>query len=98
MGAVALEPARLDHLLRRGAELWRDFLANRGGLFHGFIPADHRSAHDRLVLEGGRHDSFLELGSGIGLITILADLCGYDAYGIEIDPELYELSYALNEE
>lgn len=88
----------LDHLLRRGTELWRDFLAGRGSLFHGFIPADHRGAHEVLARERDRAHSFLELGSGIGVITILADRLGFDAYGIEIEPELFETSRELNEE
>ena len=64
---------RLDDLLRRGAELWRDFQAGRGSLFHGFIPADHRGAYEVLVRERDSSHSFLELGSGIGMITVLAD-------------------------
>jgi len=97
MGPVT-SPDPLDHLLRRGAELWRDFLAGRGSLFHGFIPADHREAHAVLAEERARAHSFLELGSGIGVITLLADRLGYDAYGIEIEPELYETSRALSDE
>lgn len=91
-------PERLEHLLRRGSELWRDFLAGRGGLFHGFIPADHRGAHEALLAERPRCHSFLELGSGIGLITVLAALQGYDAYGIEIDSELVAIARDLDAE
>ena len=32
------------------------------------------------------------------MITLLADRLGYDAYGIEIEPELYETSRALSDE
>lgn len=87
-----------DGLLRRGAELWRDFLAGRGSLFHGFIPADQRDALDVLRAERERCHSFLELGSGIGVITLIADQLGYDAYGIELEEELFDTSIALNDE
>jgi SAM-dependent methyltransferase len=91
----ALDPGRLDELLRWGAEAWRDFLAGRGGVFHGFIPADHRGAYEALLARRGDAHSVLELGSGVGLITILADLLGFDAYGIELDPELFGISLDL---
>ncbi len=91
------DPA-LEHLLRRGAELWRAFLAGRGSLFHAFIPADQREAHAALQLERERCHSFLELGSGLGVITLLADRLGFDAFGIEIEPELHRAACDLNEE
>ena len=36
----------------------------------------------------GRAVSFLEWGSGTGVITIMADMLGFEAYGIEINPAL----------
>ena len=43
------------------------------------------------------HDrgSFVELGSGAGVVTILADLLGFDAYGIELDPWLVDAAARL---
>lgn len=93
-----LDPELLDGLLRAGAEAWRDFSQTHGGTFHRFIPADYRDAHDLLVRERGRANSFLELGSGFGVVTILADLLGYDAYGIELEPELVDVSIGLAED
>lgn len=95
---AGLAPAVLEHLLRAGAEAWRDFSQAHGGTFHRFIPADYRAAHDLLVRERARSTSFLELGSGFGVVTILADLLGYDAYGIELEPELVDVSTALAED
>lgn len=88
----------VEALLREGAEAWRDFLSGRGKLFHGFIPADLRGALE--ALEPLRHEcqSFLELGSGIGVITILADLLGFEASGIEVVPELLDTSRRLAEQ
>lgn len=88
----------LRPLLRDGAEAWRDFLASRGKLFHGFIPADAQGALEALMPLRDECQSFLELGSGIGLITILADLLGFEAYGIEIVPELWDTSVRLAED
>lgn len=88
----------VDALLRRGAEAWREFLSGRGKLFHGFIPADTRAALDALHPLREDCQSFLELGSGIGVITILADLLGFEASGIEVVPELLDTSRRLAEE
>lgn len=40
--------------------------------------------------------TLLDLGSGKGDVVYLANLCGLDAYGVEIDPQFYEKS--LNKE
>jgi hypothetical protein len=38
---------------------------------------------------------FLEWGSATGVITIMADLLGYEAYGIELDPGLVDTAREL---
>lgn len=92
---MAHDDSRVDELLRTGAEAWRDFLANRDDHFHLFIPADQRAVYERLRGLRSEAHSFLELGAGMGIITILADLLGFDSYGIEIEPELVSASRAL---
>ncbi|MFT5049116.1 MAG: hypothetical protein ACI8QZ_000506 [Chlamydiales bacterium] len=94
-GSGRLTPEMLDGVLRLGAEAWRDFSASAEGRFHRFIPADGALAHEALRGLKSRAHSFLELGSGAGVITILADLMGFDAYGVEIEPELVELAQDL---
>lgn len=89
---------RLDVVLRRGAEIWRDWCVEHEGLFHRVIPADHALAIEALRTELPRAHSFLELGSATGVVTILADLLGFDAYGIEIEPRLVDVAEALAEE
>lgn len=89
---------RLDEILRLGSEAWRDFCAERSGEFHRVIPADHALAIDVLRDLRERNNTFLELGSATGVITILADLLGYEAYGIEIEPSLVETAERLAEE
>ncbi len=85
-----------EELVRLGAESW-DRFGERPGVFHRFIPTDPRGAREQLEARRPRADSFLELGCGVGVITILADLLGYEAYGIEIEPALVQESWRLAE-
>lgn len=56
--------------------------------FHPFVAADYEVV--RAALEQRRHPGlrFLEWGSATGVITVMADLLGFEAYGIELDPAL----------
>jgi len=87
----------LEDLGRAGDEVWKRHRDRRGGAFHGFVPADHQGAHEALVALRERADNFVELGAGAGVITIVADLLGFDAYGIEIEPWLVEAATDLAE-
>jgi hypothetical protein len=95
-GVDAALLARLEALGREGGEIWRRFDREvRRHEFHPFVPADYERML-RLLLElrapGLR---FLEWGSATGVITIMADLLGFEAYGIELDPELVEIARGL---
>ncbi|MFT7671037.1 MAG: SAM-dependent methyltransferase [Planctomycetota bacterium] len=81
-------------LILRAAAAWETFTQSNQG-FQRFIPADYPGAlmELRRLKEGA--DTFLELGSGVGLITVMADLLGYDSYGIEIHPALMDESLKL---
>jgi protein-L-isoaspartate O-methyltransferase len=58
-----------------------------------FVPSDYELACRTLdALPRGR---FCEWGSGMGLVTGMAEILGFDAYGIEIDADLAERSRAL---
>lgn len=94
---MALTDEVLAAVIRDSAELWEEFRLRRGGNFSHLIPADLAGAASALRDLRPRADSFLELGSGVGSITILADLLGFDAHGIEIEPELIETSRDLAE-
>ena len=83
-----LTDERFEELVRLGSEAWERCAAERGALFHPFLPADPQAARELLAARPEGAETFLELGSGVGVITIVADLLGYDAYGIEIVPEL----------
>jgi hypothetical protein len=45
-----------------------------------------------------RDMSFCEWGSGLGAVTILASQLGFDAYGVEIEPDLVSAARCLSAE
>ena len=88
--------ARLDAVCAEGQAIFERFDRNvRERAFHPFVAADYEVV--RAALLGLRADGrrFLEWGSATGIITILADLMGYDACGIEIDGSLVETARAV---
>lgn len=91
----ALSESTLRELLRAADDTWERHKRRQQGTFHGFVPSDHRDVHDRLAALRDRHVSFVELGSGTGVNTIIADLLGYEACGIEIEPWLVDAAEEL---
>jgi hypothetical protein len=81
--------ARIDAVCEEGREYWHRFDAEvRQERWHPFVAADYdnvRIALESLYAPGRR---FLEWGSATGVITIVADLMGFDACGIELDSSL----------
>jgi len=85
--------ARLHALREEGWEFFDRFdrtVRERG--FHSFIASDYDRVQEALIAHRAEGLSFLELGSGSGVITIMADLLGYAAAGIELDVELVKTS------
>jgi hypothetical protein len=83
-------------VIRDGREAWERFdrvVRQRG--FHPFVPADYEAVLERLAGLRALGLRFLEWGSATGVITILADLLGFEAYGVELDPRLVEAARAL---
>lgn len=67
-----------------------------------FVPCDFVLAHHALrtivelnLASGGR---FVEWGSGIGAVTCLASQLGFDAVGIEIEPDLVQMAEMLSDD
>ena len=89
--AAPLPPA-LCRFLDAGMELTRDFIDSRGSdPIPAFVPSDYHIVLQALIqLErrGLAHGSFCEWGCGLGIIAGAASLIGFDACGIEIDPDL----------
>src|SRR5262245_26403950 len=81
--------ARLASLHEEGQEMWNRFDREvRQREWHPFLPADFATVTRTLLSVRGPGLRFLECGSAMGIITITADLLGFEAYGIEIDPDL----------
>lgn len=91
----SIAEATLERLVREGARAWEEFRAHASERHHLFVPCDQRGAYEALVALRPRVSSFVELGSAAGVVTIMADLLGLDAYGIELEPWLVERSIAL---
>lgn len=95
----ALPPAlraRIDSVCEEGRAYWHRFDAEvRQDHWHPFVAADYdsvRTALESLRAPGRR---FLEWGSATGVITIVADLMGFDACGIELDASLVQVARDL---
>jgi hypothetical protein len=93
----SIPAATLDRLLGAGNEAFEEFQVLARERFHLFIPCDHRGAYEALRTLGSRARTFVELGSAAGIVTIMADLLGFEAYGIEIEPWLVNRSIELSE-
>jgi hypothetical protein len=87
---------RLDALCADGWELWERFDRTvRERRFHPFVPADYEVVRAALLPLRASGRRFLEWGSASGVITIMADLMGFDACGIELDASLVETAREL---
>lgn len=96
-----LDPALRSQLLSlygEGQEIWDRFdVEVRRHAWHSFVPADYQRVQRALLPLRGPGLKFLEWGSATGVITIMADLLGFEAYGIELDPELNAIARGLAE-
>jgi len=88
---------RLEEVIARGEAAWDRLHDSTNERYHDLVLSDHREAIPwlrRLHAPGAR---LVELGAGVGLMTIVADLLGYEAVGIEIEPELVDNAIELAE-
>lgn len=65
--------------------------------FHGYVSADYLAVYETLKQYEGQSINFLEWGSGLGVVTIMASRMGFDAYGIESEEELVDIANLLAE-
>ncbi len=97
--APELDPAlraRLEALTEAGHEIFDRFdLEVRAEHWHPFVPADYARVMEALLPLRGTGLRFLEWGSATGVITIMADMLGFEACGIELDPGLVHTARAL---
>ncbi|TFG44542.1 MAG: class I SAM-dependent methyltransferase [Gemmatimonadales bacterium] len=97
VAAVAPElESRLAALREAGWALFDKFDHDvRDQRFHPFVAANYESVLEALIATRAPGLKFLEWGSATGVITIMADLLGYEAYGIELDASLVETARKL---
>lgn len=90
--------ARLALLIDEGWEMWRRFDDDvRRHDWHPFVAADYERVLSTLLALRRPGLRFLEWGSATGVITIMADMLGFEAYGIELDPRLVRMARSLAE-
>jgi hypothetical protein len=87
---------RLLDLCQEGWEVWDRFSRSRDiGDFHPFIAAEYEPVLEAMIPHRGENLKFLEWGSATGVIAILADLLGFEAYGIELEGDLVQMAREL---
>lgn len=88
--------AQLAELIDEGWAIFERFDADvRQKRFHPFVPADYDQVLRALLALRAPGQRFVEWGSATGVITIMASLLGFDAYGIELDPSLGRIAREL---
>lgn len=96
---AALDPAlraRLHALIDEGAEIYDRFDREvRDQSFHPFVPGDYGGILQSLLALRAPDLRFLEWGSATGVVVIMADLLGFDAFGIELDSGLVSIARQL---
>ncbi len=76
-------------------DLWER--SQDSGSFHAYVSADYGAVFLTLLQLRGQVRTFLEWGSGLGVVTIMASRLGFEAYGIDIEPVLVDHARAFGE-
>jgi hypothetical protein len=88
--------ARIDAVCEEGRAYWHRFDAEvRQDRWHPFVAADYDNVRSALLSLRGTSRRFLEWGSATGVITIIADLMGFESCGIELDSSLVQVARDL---
>ncbi len=80
-------------LWQEARSIW-DRCENQAG-FEAYVEADYRLVLESLRKFQGKGVTFLEWGAGLGVVTIMASRLGFEAYGLEISPQLVDYSRTL---
>jgi len=65
--------------------------------FGGFVSADYVEVYETLLGMQHQANTFLEWGSGLGVVAIMASRLGFESYGIEVEPLLVDHAQQLAE-
>jgi len=95
-------PAAVAELISEANRRVSKFMLARPKPLVGFFPSCfetvYRALHDISTRRLTAGNVFCEWGSGFGVTASLAAMLGFDSYGIEVDPELCEVSRELAEQ
>jgi len=80
-------------LLKEFEDLWQEATAlcekyRHTPAFEGYVSGDYAALYHALAELQGQAWTFLEWGSGLGVLTIMASRMGFEAYGIETEETL----------
>ncbi|MEZ6133679.1 MAG: hypothetical protein R3C53_02095 [Pirellulaceae bacterium] len=89
------DPLRFQSLWSDAEAIWNAHETEPA--FQGYVSADYAMIYAKLLSLRSRATTFLEWGSGLGVVSIMASLLGFDSYGIEVEPRLVHFSQALAE-
>ena len=94
-GASTALLADLPDLFAESQQIWDQHQHDLH--FRDFVAADYERVYQALVLLADQAVTFLEWGSGLGVVASMAAKLGYQSHGIEIDPWLHQHSQELAE-
>jgi hypothetical protein len=89
-------PDNLRQLWRQADDLWE--VEQDRGPFHSYASANYELVFDSLTQLLGQAATFLEWGSGLGMVSIMASQLGFEAYGIEAEIKLVEHAQGFAEQ
>ncbi len=89
-----------DGLVEEFEQLWEEAEAHRAAHlkapgFSNYVSADFEQVFHALLEQRHKRLRFLEWGSGLGVVTIMASRLGFESYGIEIEPVLVDFAWEL---
>ena len=93
---IQSEEALLDDFARLWEEADKIWEREDGTpAFAAYVSADYMAVYEQLNSLRGQVETFLEWGSGLGVVTIMASRMGFEAFGIEAESELVDYSIDL---
>ena len=94
-------PKEVAELLKEADAVHEEFLRSNSDWNTGFYPSDYVTVYYALrtvrQLNLAVGTSFCEWGSGLGVVTMLAEMQGFQATGIEINRDLVDAAIGLAE-